>query len=188
MRVEHGVRLAEIAAVAALLLVAVGTRPGDGGAASATGATVDLACAEATRVAPGRRARLGPLGLRVSTPAGRAQLRFAAGYATKVVLVRLRRFRPAIVLRGTRCADGVPLRFAYDGERLPAPPLSRHQLETSGSPAARLRPYPHDLAPGTSFSYTGYILFSDVGRYRITASQGTRRIAALVVDVVPIEP
>ncbi len=39
---------------------------------------------------------------------------YVPGYATKVVIVVARPFDKALTLRGWRCSDGLPLRFAWD--------------------------------------------------------------------------
>jgi hypothetical protein len=143
-------------------------------------------CGPPTRVARSPQPTLGPLSIPTFSATGRARTEYAAGRATKVPLLRVRAFSAPLVLRGLRCSDGTPLRFAYNGERLPPPPLTKEQLESAGSAAARLRAFPHRPAPGRFLTHTGYMLFSEIGMYRITAIRNRRPIGSLVVEVVPM--
>lgn len=172
-----------LAAVAAALVAGRHESRDD---AFASAAQTDPACGPPTRVARAPAPTLGPLSIPTFSATGRARTQYAAGRATKVLLLRVRAFSSTVLLRGVRCSDGTPLRFAYNGERLPPPPLTKEQLESAGSVQARLRPFRQRPTPGRLLSHTGYMLFSDVGAYRITALRNGRPVGSLVVEVVPM--
>jgi hypothetical protein len=111
---------------------------------------------------------------------GRAQSTFSPGEPTKAVLfIDGRHTLPApLVLRGSRCATGAPLRFWYEPRPDPVGhPATRNQLARTGNVAQRL---PSDRR----VQFRGYMHFTDPGRWRITVWQRGRLLGAVVVAVV----
>lgn len=127
---------------------------------------------------------LGPLRIPVFSSGTYAQIRFRPGYPTKVLLRPTRRWSGTLVLRGVQCTDGRQLRFAYHHELLPEPPLTDEQLGALGSPAAHLSP-PSHVVRLSRFGYTGYMLFSEPGEWRIRAFRHGRLVATVFVSVMP---
>ena len=109
---------------------------------------------------------------------GLQPLRLLPGYWTpfsrtphKVAIVRARYGQAAgavIELRGWRCKTHEPLRFAYGGHPTPG---VRH---------LRLRPYPTDA---DKLGYTGYMLFSAAGDWRLEASANGNLLGRLVLHL-----
>jgi hypothetical protein len=127
---------------------------------------------------------LGPLRIPVFSGGAHAKVEFKPGYAAKVLLVPRRRWVGLLSLRGTRCSDGRPLRFASHDEELPQPPLSQQDFAQAGTPVARLRPPPRNVTLRTC-GYTGYMLFSDEGDWRIRAYRKGQVVGAITVAVTP---
>ena len=105
--------------------------------------------------------------------------RYAAGYPTKVILHAVRDQTQTIVLRGSRCGDGRPLRFWYDDGILPGPlpPLTEQQMQGVGDLATSLVP------TAANIDHLGYMLFSSPGRWEVTVTQNSTDLGVLLVDV-----
>lgn len=126
---------------------------------------------------------LGAVRLPLSRPAVRshqALIPYQEGTVTKVLLLPTKVPARGITIRGWRCLDGRSLRFAYQGEVLPRPPLTVDQLERLGTSPAHL---PDCLY--RSCGFTGYMLFTGLGKWKLSVSQGRREVAEAVVRVVP---
>ncbi len=143
-------------------------------------------CGAPTAVRPGSVVKLGPIAFPGRSMGGHVEIRLNPGHPTKILLTPVRRLVRTVVIRGIRCSDGKPLRFKYNDQELPAPPLSTRQLETLGTAAGYLRPYPYPLSRGTRIGYAGYMLFTQTGTWKLTATQSGRRVGSLVVLVAPI--
>ncbi len=104
---------------------------------------------------------------------------YAAGYPTKVILHAVRDQTQTIVLRGSRCGDGRPLRFWYDDGILPGPlpPLTEQQMQGVGDLATSLVP------TAANIDHLGYMLFSSPGRWEVTVTQNSTDLGVLLVDV-----
>ncbi len=129
-------------------------------------------------------AMLGPLRIPVFSGGGHAKIEFKPGYATKVLLVPRRRWVGRLSLRGVRCSDGRALRFAYHDEELPGPPLSQQDFARAGTLVPRLPPPPRTLKLAR-YGYTGYMLFSDEGNWRLRAYRKGQLVGAITVAVTP---
>ena len=124
--------------------------------------------------------RLGPLTLQAVFRGD-----FVRGYPYKVGITRHDTSQQTIVVRGSRCADGRPLRFFYRDLRyfsLPRPPLSTRQLQRLGDPSARLRWY---QAPEgqSALGYSGYMLFWAHGDWKLQALKDDRVVGQLVLRI-----
>lgn len=88
-----------------------------------------------------------------------------------------------MTLRGSRCRDGLPLRFWYRSEgdvplaRNPAPP---DELERAGNQVARLPGEP--TIPGIP-GYHGYFLFTATGKWVVSVDVRGQRVGSFVVNV-----
>src|SRR6266403_5349122 len=129
-------------------------------------------------------AMLGPLRIPVFSGGDHAKIKFKPGYATKVLLVPRRRWLGRLSLRGVRCSDGRALRFAYHDEELPRPPLSQQDFARAGTLVPRLPPPPRTLKLAR-YGYTGYMLFSDEGNWRLRAYRKGRLVGSITVAVTP---
>src|SRR4051812_10867900 len=167
-------------AVSVTTVIALSLSPTD--ASSSAAAT---ACSSPTQLGPAG-AVLGPLRIRMFEGGDQAQDQFKPGYPSKVLLGPRRRWVGGLSLRGRRCSDGRPLRFAYDETAfpLPPPPLSQEDFARAGTLVARLAPPPRHW-PLSGFGYAGYMLFSDEGVWRVSAFLRGRFVGALTVSVTP---
>jgi hypothetical protein len=129
-------------------------------------------------------AMLGPLRIRGFSGGGYAKIEFKPGYPTKVLLVPRLRWVGLLSLRGVRCSDGRALRFAYNDEELPRPPLSQQDFARAGTLVPRLPPPPRTLKLWR-YGYTGYMLFSDEGNWRIRVYRKGQLVGAITVAVTP---
>jgi hypothetical protein len=86
-----------------------------------------------------------------------------------------------ITLIGHLCGgDGRPLRFWYRESGLPAPlPMTERQMRDAGDLTGILPTLPAGGA------HMGYFMFSTSGVWAVTVSQGTHRLGAFLVDVMP---
>ena len=110
---------------------------------------------------------------------------YLPGYATKVVTVLARPFDKPLTLRGWRCADGVPLRFAwvypFGLNSTPAPPA---MFKEAGEQAPVIQ-------PTTSIDSTGvlganappYFLFTSSGKWLIELREGATTVGRVVLLV-----
>lgn len=146
------------------------------------GAPAAVACGGPTPLVPdplgeqGNGVLLGPLFFRDWAPdETRAVIpTFTPGYPTKVLILGRGSSAAPVTLEGWRCATGQRLRFWYDGGVLPAPPLSAAAFASLGDPAPVL------VANG---AYTGYMLFTASGRWKIAVSQNGKALGTAIFQV-----
>jgi hypothetical protein len=153
----------------AVAVVACGPGSVDGG---------PVECGEVTRLEPHPQqtsflgAPLGPLMVRnFADDATTAEVTaYEPGRATKVVIVVARPFSRPLALRGYRCSDGRPLRFASTYPfALNSTPAPSDVFASAGQETFEIQPS-EEVAPGLIFGPRGappYMLFSSPGKWVI---------------------
>jgi hypothetical protein len=172
-------RAVECWAVAAAAVWFVGCGSGDHQSVGAS------ACGPPTKVSRVLETDLGPIRIPVFAHGAHAETHFKRGYPTRVMLFPTRGWSGDLVLRGSRCSDGRALRFWYQDAKPPSTPLSQKELRRVGTAAGRLPPPPRPLPAVGNWAYSGYMLFSDYGRWRLRAYVKQRLVGAVVVAVTP---
>jgi hypothetical protein len=168
-----------IAAAVAICLTSCGgghapVRPSDG----------KVSCRVPTKLS-GPGLDLGPLLIPLFADSGNAEVHLKPGYPTSLFLIPTRQWSGELVLRGSRCSDGRPLRFWYQNKSFPKPPLAREEFARAGTAAGRLDPPPRPLPQIGRWRYTGYMLFSGYGNWRVRAYVKRRLVGTIVLAVTP---
>ena len=110
---------------------------------------------------------------------------YAPGYATKVVIVAKRPFDKALTLRGRRCSDGTPLRFAWSYPfALNSTPAPSGVFAAAGEEASVIEPL-------TSLPTSGvigpaappYMLFASSGKWILEVREGSTLVGHAVLLV-----
>ncbi len=95
---------------------------------------------------------------------------------TKVLIHRAGMFKGSLSLTGYNCRDGRVLRFWY--RNIPALPVPLDRRPNEGDRVAVLRFYPSPVT-----DYTGYMLFTEAGRWNVVVSKGAALIGNIVITV-----
>jgi hypothetical protein len=108
------------------------------------------------------------------------------GSPTKVLIRPLDRFDGSITLTGSRCSDGQPLRFWYRGGPPftlgpGSTPIPEAVLTQTGDPSVEIRYGGGDANGGSD--YTGYMLFTTTGTWRVRGQSGGRDIGEIIILV-----
>jgi hypothetical protein len=153
-----------------------------------------LTCGEPTELEPHpnqpsfRGAPLGPLLVSQFAEDATAAVigYYVPGYATKVVTVVARPFEKPLTLHGWRCADGVPLRFAWGypfASNSTAAPSS--VFEAAGEEAPVIEP-PTSVPSSGSYGAKAppYFLFASSGKWLLELRDGGT-IMGRVILLVP---
>lgn len=110
---------------------------------------------------------------------------YTPGYATKVVIVVARPFDKALTLRGRRCADGVPLRFAWTYPfAFNSTPAPSEVFAVAGEEAVMIRPMttvPAGIVLGAGAP--PYLLFASAGKWLLELHESETVIGRAVLLV-----
>ena len=129
----------------------------------------------------GRGAALGPLVLPFNDGTAKAEQVYVTGFPTKVVIRGRMPRKSTLTLRGYKCGSGLPLRFWYRSDPLTFPlgfPATEEELQQKGDLSVRF--------PATKKvrgTYSGYMLFSAAGNWRLVLSAGGTTVGSVVVRV-----
>jgi hypothetical protein len=145
------------------------------------GGSAAIACGGPTSLVPdplgepGNGVHLGPLFFRDWGPdeTRAVDTRFSPGYPTKVLILGRGSLAAPVTLEGWRCATGQRLRFWYAGG-FPDPPLSAAEFASLGDPAPVL---------ASNGTYTGYMLFTASGTWKIAVSQNGKVLGTAIFQV-----
>lgn len=108
---------------------------------------------------------------------------FALGYPTKVAIQPMQQFTVPIELKGRNCSNGAQLRFWYrEGVPFAHVPVTPKEMGSTGDLVATFQP-PGPGSPGRLATYTGYMLFTQPGRWRISVNQNGKELASAVFQV-----
>lgn len=140
-----------------------------------------IACGGPTPLVPdplgeqGNGVLLGPLFFRDWGPeeTRAVDTRFMPGYPTKVLILGRGSSAAPVTLEGWRCVTGQRLRFQYAGG-VPDPPLSAAEFASFGDPAPVL---------ASNGTYTGYMLFTASGKWKIVVSQNGKVLGTAIFQV-----
>jgi hypothetical protein len=136
----------------------------------------------------GPGAHLGPL-LIVGFGTAVAPTPAPIGSPTKVLIHPLEQFDGSIILTGSRCSDGQPLRFWYRGGTPfslgpGSTPIPEAVLAQTGDLSVDVRyggGNAGTTAPGSD--YAGYMLFTTTGAWRVRGQSGGRAIGEVIIVV-----
>lgn len=161
-------------AFAVVALVACTTGPSGTSSPSSSRPTsgVPISCGEPVPLVglgSGKVAKIGPLlFLAFTNDQQQAQLPdYQPGVPTKVPIRPEEPLTAPVTLTGARCTDGHPLRFWYRGPLPWSPPVSTTVLDATGDLMAQLEPQAA-TSSGTPVAYSGYMLFTETGKWLIT--------------------
>jgi hypothetical protein len=181
------------ALLASLALVVVACSPGVApvpATAVACGAPSPKVADPTGVTSPGYR--IGPLMLAGFAVETAPSSPVPVGGPTKVLIHPVEAFDQPITLSGARCSDGQPLRFWYGPVHQGTPfslgprstPVPEAVLAQTGELSVRIEPHSGTAtnAAGT-FDYTGYMLFTTTGTWRVRAQSSGRGFDEAVVLV-----
>jgi hypothetical protein len=108
---------------------------------------------------------------------------FTPGYPYKVLIEPTAEISTPVHLEGWKCIDGGRLRFWYhDGNPFSQVPVSERQLASTGDIIANIGPT--IASPSGGFAdYTGYMLFTGTGKWKIDVSRNQVSFGSAVFDV-----
>jgi hypothetical protein len=140
--------------------------------------------------APGNR--LGPLMIVSGFAASGSPTPELIGAPTKVLIHPAAPFDQPITLTGARCSDGQPVRFWYGPAHQGTPfvmgpqstPVPEAVLAQTGELRVDIEPAPKSCGScGAGLDYTGYMLFTTTGTWRVRGQSGGRDIGEIIILV-----
>jgi hypothetical protein len=140
--------------------------------------------------APGNR--LGPLIIVSGFADSGSPTPALIGAPTKVLIHPVEPFDQSITLTGARCSDGQPLRFWYGPAHQGTPflmgpqstPVPEAVLAQTGELSVDIEPAPKSCSScGAGLSYTGYMLFTTTGTWRVHGQSEGRDIGEITILV-----
>lgn len=152
-----------------------------------------LSCGEPTKLEPHPNqpsftgAPLGPLLVRQFADDATSAVigHYVPGYATKVVTVVARPFDRRLTLHGWRCADGVPLRFAWGYPfALDSTPAPSDVFAVAGEEAPVIEPMTTVPSSGVHGAKAPpYFLFASTGKWLLELRDGGTTVGRAVLQV-----
>jgi hypothetical protein len=105
---------------------------------------------------------------------------FSPGYPYKVLIQPVEAFSTPVQVQGWSCSNGSGLRFWYhEGPPFATVPVTAQQLAFTGDLVASLGPTLSSLS-GTLAGFTGYMMFTATGKWKISVSKDGRNLGSAI--------
>lgn len=132
--------------------------------------------------------RLGPLLVSTGVWNGETVARLGWSRAEdlpKFLVARVEPFERTLTLTGSHCETGRGLRFAEAQPWLADASLSADEIERRTNASRTIdAPMPSNPQAIDQVMYGGYIIFTDPGRWRLEAREGSRVVHSVVIELV----